>query len=330
MKAPIPQKYPRIDEPHKFAGYLDNSKLAPHKKIVPTDLLKKIIERSVEYASKKSSRAILEIPESATDEQVREIYLKEGCSLLAYFRKYYGDPASTAYECEGRHCSEIAKEQFHSRTLQKERMNSGWRYQRIAYQCAEASKRFKSVSDLGAVEADFNVTVETVDCPGIPIINIYISVKNRQNTLGGQDWPKAIYALEEVAQSDKNRSGPYICVFGIAMERGERTIKRKKKTKQPYSFNTEVWLSDFFWPFVANHSYEAIMMAVSDFLEEQGVTIENRTIGVPVPNELIESFGEECRKLGLVDAEGKFNDRRKLVTFFCTKPAKAKKKPKKA
>ncbi len=195
----IVQKYPRIDEPDKYAGYLDDRKLVSHTETLEEDVLKKIIERSVDYASKKSSRAILEIPEKATDEQVREIYLKEGESLLIYFRKYCGDPASTAYECHGRHFSEIAKEQFHSRTLQKERMNSGWRYQRIAYQCAEASKRFKSVSDIGAIEADFNMTVETVDCPGIPVVNIYISVKNRTNTLGGQDWPKAIYALEEVA-----------------------------------------------------------------------------------------------------------------------------------
>ncbi len=107
------------------------------------------------------------------------------------------------------------------------------------------------------------------------------------------------------------------------MEHGQRNIKRKRKTKQPYSFNTEIWLSDFLWPFVANYPYEAMMLAVSDFFAEQGVTIENRTIGVPVPDVLIESFGEECRKLGLVDGEGKFNDRRKLVTFFCTKAQKA-------
>jgi hypothetical protein len=321
----IVQKYPRIDEPDKFAGFLDEKRLIPHKKTIEDGVLKKIIERSVEYANKKSSRAILEIPDDAADEQVRAVYLKEGKSLLAYFRRYCGDPASTAYECEGRHYAEIAKEQFHNRTLQKERMNSGWRYQRIAYQCAETSHRFKSVSDIGAVEADFNITAETVDCPEIPIINIYVSIKNRINTLGGQDWPKAIYALEDVARTDKNRSGPYLCVFGIAMERGQRTIKKNSKTKQPHSFNTEVWLSDFFWPFLANHSYEAIMLAVSDFLAEQGLTTENRTAGIPVPNELIESFGKECRKNGLVDADGKFNDRRKLVTFFCTKSVKIKK-----
>jgi hypothetical protein len=154
MKATIPQKYPRIDEPNKFAGFLDNSKLAPHKKVIPIDALEKIIERSVEYAHKKSSRAILEIPESATDEQVREVYLKAGRSLLAYFRKYCGDPASTAYECEGRHYSDIAKEQFHNRTLQKERMNSGWRYQRIAYECASLANQTVLAREIAGLEPE--------------------------------------------------------------------------------------------------------------------------------------------------------------------------------
>jgi hypothetical protein len=315
----IPQKYPRIDEPDKFAGFLDEKHIKPHVRAIPAEQLYQIIKSAVAYANRKSSRAILELPEQASDVQVRKIFLKEGQSLFAYFRKYCGDPASTAYECYGRHYGDIAREQFHNRTLQKERMNSGWRYQRIAYQCAEASQRFNSVSDIGSIEADFNLTIETVDYFLVPIINIYVSVKNRTNTMGGQDWPKAIFALEEVANKDKNRQGPYLCVFAIAMERGLRSKRRNNKTKAEYSVNTEVWLSDFFWPFVANHSYEAIMLAVSDFFAGQGVEIENRTIGIPAPPELVESFGEECRKHGLVDKSGHFHDRHKLVTFFCIK-----------
>ena len=57
--------------------------------------------------------------------------------------------------------------------------------------------------------------------------------------MGGQDWPKAISALENVARSNKNRSGPYVCVFGIAIDKGQRQIHRIGKTKQPYSVNTK-------------------------------------------------------------------------------------------
>jgi len=329
-KTNIAQPYPRIVEHNKDAGKLDTNQLAGHTGKIPTADLKRIIKDAVEYANHKSSRAILDIPDSATDEEAKEIYLKEGRELFLYFKKYCGDPATTAYECKGRNFSQVAAEQFFNRALQKGRMNSGWRYQRIAFQCAHASKRFKTVSDIGSMEADFNVTIERVNAVS-PMVNIYVSIKNRTNTLGGQDWPKAIAALEEVAKHDKNRSGPYLCVFGIAIDRGQRLVKINNKTKQPHSINTEVWLSDFFWPFFSNYTYEEIMLAVYELISEQGITKENRTIGIAPPAELVESFGKQCKHYGLIDETGNFNDARKLVNFFCSKlvAEKAIKIPKK-
>jgi hypothetical protein len=204
----------------------------------------------------------------------------------------YGDPASTAYDCLGKHYREIAAEQFRNQTLQKQRMNSGWRYQYIAKDCAVRSRRFITVSDIGASEADFNATMHIVDSS--KTLNIYVSIKNRANTMGGQDWPKAISALENVARSDKNRSGPYICVFGIAIDKGQRQIRRIGKTKAPYSVNTEVWLSDFFWPFFANYTYAEIAKAVFEVLMEAGPK-EQRRLAMPIPDELIDSFGDACR-----------------------------------
>lgn len=66
-------------------------------------------------------------------------------------------------------------------------MNSGWRYQFIAKDAAIITQRFDSISDIGASEADFNATV--VEIKTNRPINFYVSVKNRTNTLGGQDWP---------------------------------------------------------------------------------------------------------------------------------------------
>jgi len=318
-KLTISQPYPRIAEGKKFAGMLDDERVAGHIGKIPTGDLKEIIKEAVEYANHKSSRAILDIPESASDEIAKKIYLKEGRALFAYFKKYCGDPATTAYECHGRSYSLVAAEQFFNRALQKGRMNSGWRYQSIAFQCARASKRFKTVSSIGIMEADFNVTIETVNYDDAPAVNVFVSVKNRTNTLGGQDWPKAIAALEEVAKSDKNRDVPYLCVFGIAIDRGHRLVKRNGKTKQPHSNNTEVWLSDFFWPFFSNYTYEEIMLAVCELITEQGLKKENRTMGIAPPVELVESFGEQCKQYGLIDGDGKFNDAKKLVNFFCTK-----------
>lgn len=314
----IPQDYPRIqDEDSSYVGCLDESTLVPHThKILPKQF-KELILSAINNANRKSSREILSIPDDTSQEDIESLYEQEGKALFAYFKKYVGDPASTAHQILGKHYSDVALEQFRNRTLQKGRMNSGWRYQFLALDCAQQSKRFKSVSDIGAAEGDFNAVVEFTDKKRRPL-SLYVSVKNRSNTLGGQDWPKAIHALENYAKNDKNRTGPYCCVFGIAMDRGQRYIKVEQKTKNPHSVNTEVWLSDFFWPFFANHSYEEIMTAVLNVLLES-YSPDKFSVQLEVPESLVESFGEACRRGGLIDQNGKFNDPYKLVSFFCQK-----------
>ncbi|MET0621405.1 MAG: hypothetical protein ABW250_00345 [Pyrinomonadaceae bacterium] len=227
--------------------------------------MKRLIADAIVYANRKSSREILSIPHDATEADVNKICDREGKELLRYFKRYCGDPASTAHQVFQKHYRDVGIELFHNKTLQRERMNSGWRYQHLAKDCAYYSGRFRSVSDLGAAEADFNVLVDFLDREKPPL-SLYVSVKNRNNTLGGQDWPKAIHALEAVAKNDRNRPGAYCCVFGIAMDRGTRYIKREQKSRRAHSENTEVWLSDFFWPFFANYSYEEIMTLVLDVL----------------------------------------------------------------
>jgi len=134
--------------------------------------------------------------------------------------------------------------------------------------------------------------------------------------MGGQDWPKAISALEDVANKDKNRTSPYICVFGIAMEKGLRHIKKNSKTKAPFSVNTELWKSDYFWPFFTNLSYGKIIRSVLSVLIEFGTETSRE---IDIPQALIESFGEECKKHKLINSSGKFNDAYKLVEIFCEK-----------
>ncbi|MBX2891743.1 MAG: hypothetical protein KF734_12485 [Saprospiraceae bacterium] len=196
-------------------------------------------------------------------------------------------------------------------------MNSGWRYQFIAKDCAISSGRFVAVSDIGTSEADFNAVANFRDT-SLPPLNIYVSVKNRSNTMGGQDWPKAISAMEQMAAHDKNRIGPYICVFGIVMERGHRTIRKEKRTERAYSVNTEIWFSDFFWPFFSNYSYSEMMKLVLDVLKEQNLERRN-TLDIQIPSELIESFGHCCQKFKLLDANGIFNNPERLLDLFCNK-----------
>lgn len=312
----IPQNYPRIeDQSSKYYGCLDDSQLVPHGQKIPVGVLKSLIQSAINNAGRKSRREILSIPPDATAEEVEVIYKREGKELFKYFKRYCGDPAATAHQVYRKNYSDVGKEQFRNRTLQKERMNSGWRYQYLAIDSARQTKRFESVSDIGTAEGDFNATIKFLDRTREPL-SLYVSVKNRSNTMGGADWPKAIQALETVAKTDKNRTGPYCCVFGIAMDRGTRYIKRMQKTKDAHSMNTEVWLSDYFWPFFANYSYEEIMTLVLDVLVSSYSTDDLPTL-IDVPDQLLDSFGESCLKAGLVDELGNFHDPYKLVKFFC-------------
>ena len=314
------QNYPRIENDlDVYHGFFDDSKVKQHNKDLKDSEINLIIVKAVKSANLKSSRAILNIKDNISETEINKIYKKEGKALFRYFIKYCGDPASTAFDCINQHYTKIAKEQFRNRTIQKERMNSGWRYQFIAKDAAILTGRFDSISDIGASEADFNATI--LELKTERPINIYVSVKNRTNTMGGQDWPKAIRAMEAMAINDKNRTGPYLCVFGIAMDKGLRTIRNEGKTGMPYSINTEVWLSDFFWPFFTNCSYDRIIKAVLKVLiKEGGVS----SIDVEIPNDLFSSFGEECNAYGLLDKKGNFNDPEKLVDLFCGKLKKLK------
>ena len=304
-----PQEYPRDEK-----GFLDVARVAPHKHKISINDLYAVIAKAITDAAGKSSRAILEGHDHLSDEDKIEFSRRKGKDLFTYFRKYYGDPAATAYACVGKHYAAIANEQFRNQTLQMERMNSGWRYQFIAKDCALRSRRFISVSDIGAAEADFNATMQIVDTG--KTLNIYVSIKNRANTMGGQDWPKAIYALEDVARGDKNRSGPYLCVFGIVIEKGQRLIKAKGKSKSPHSFNTEVWLSDFFWPFFSNFSYSQIAKAVLHVLMQEAADGKPAPL-ILIPDVMMDVFGEECSKCGLLDSAGNFSDPEKLIDVFC-------------
>lgn len=300
------QQYPREKK-----NLLDDTELIPHVFKIPVEQLKAIIVTAIETAGRKSSRAILNLPENASAEEVTKTYAKEGRELFRYFVKYCGDAAATALQITGRKCSEVAREQFRNRTLQKERMNSAWRYQYIAKDAAAASKRFETVSDIGLAEADFNAVIRYKKRKSK--LAVYVSVKNRSNTMGGQDWPKAIVALERVASGDKNRDGDYICVFGLSVERGMRSMKGNR-SGVPFSYNTELWFADYFWPFFSNYSYEEIAKLVLDVLiasEARYTNIED------VPQELLDSFQKCCREKNLLDDNGSFVDPYRLVEFFC-------------
>jgi hypothetical protein len=319
------QNYPRIDDPdNEYSGFLDTETLVPHltPRQISEDMLKKLINEAIERANIKSSRDSLNMPEGLSEEQEAAFYKQEGRKLFEYFHDYPIDPAATAQEYVNKDCKQIAVELFRTRTQQKGRMNSGWRYQFLAVNCAAKSGRFLEVSGFGTSQGDFTARAEFLESPNT--LHLYVSVKNRSDTLGGQDWPNAITALESYAMNDLNKTGPYLCVFGVAMDRGMRRIPANRN-KQAYSVNTEVWLSDFFWPFFSNYSYEEIMTVMLEVLVERESNLPS--VQIEVPDALLDYFVQECRKANLVNEQGVFNNPFALVKFFCGKtPPKTAKK----
>lgn len=312
------QLYPRIqDEDDFFNGYLDDDKLEVHKTSISEEELEQLILDAIDKANEKSAREMILIGSTTTDEDKEKIYKERAWELFKYFQTYPGDPASTAHQLEGKNTKEVAEDLFRLKTLQMERMNSGWRYQYLVVDCASRTGRFAQISDRGAKEADFVAVIRYRNAlQANDQVNLYVSVKNRINTIGGPDWPKSIADLENYASSDKNRVGPYCCVFGIAMSAGKRQIKRRGKTKEVYSWNTEVWLSDYFWPFFTNKSYTEIMLHVLDVLKSAGYQADKLPNQIQLPPQFITAFDEYCFSAGLTQ-NSIFHDPYKLVEFFC-------------
>ncbi|MCX6645913.1 MAG: hypothetical protein NTY09_06115 [bacterium] len=301
------QRYPRLQN-----NLLDETTLKPHVRKLSIGELEKIVLDAIQYANIKSSRDAFNIPDDASDDEINEVYTQAGRRLFQYFIEHCVDPASTTYQCFNQSYKEVGAEQFRNWITQKARMNTGWRYQSIAKNAASVSGRFETISDIGTQEADFNAVISY--CEGNGVLTIYVSVKNRESTMGGQDWPKAIAALEKVAINDKNRVGDYICVFGIAIDKGLRHIKSIKKTGQPHSINTEIWRSGFFWPFFTNLTYEEIIQAV---LNQLMATETADPIAFDIPVQILNSFGECCKKHNLVSDNGDFNNIGNLIKLFC-------------
>jgi hypothetical protein len=320
----IPQEYPRVRDPNSNQyGLFDASGVVghPEPRRISSELLERLIVSAIEHAEQKSRRELVAITPDMDATERDERYRTLGRNLFEYFHDYPIDPAATAHEYHNRHYREVGLEVFRNRTLQKGRMNSGWRYQFLAVGCAKESGRFDEVAGFGTSQGDFTAKIRLVGRSDT--LHLYVSVKNRSDTLGGQDWPSSIAALETFAKNDNNKTGPYLCVFGVVMDSGLRRVPRRRGTNQAYSENTEIWLSDFFWPFFSAYSYEEIMTAMLDVLVK---TVRNDSpppSQTDIPNEVLDYFGAECQSAGLVNDEGYSHDPFFLVRFFCgRKPGK--------
>jgi len=215
------QNYPRIhDTSNQYFGCLDDSTLVQHERKLPAAQVKDFVRNAIIEANRKSSREILSIGPDEIPQQAQKKFASAGKKLLDYFRQYCIDPAATAHQTQGKHYTTVGQELFHRRTLQKERMNSGWRYQYLTVSCATNTGRFENVSDIGTTEGDFTARVKFQNYAETHL-NLYVSVKNRKNTVGGQDYPKVAQSLEAVQPMIKTGVVP-ICVCLVSQWIGVR------------------------------------------------------------------------------------------------------------
>ncbi len=88
------QKYPREQD----SDFLDISQLKPHEHKLSLEELKSIILRAIEIAQHKARREIVDLSEDASEDDILKTYQKGGRELFVYFKSYFTDPASSAYQ----------------------------------------------------------------------------------------------------------------------------------------------------------------------------------------------------------------------------------------
>lgn len=232
--------------------------------------------------------------------------------LFKYFVKYCNDPASTSHQCNGRHYSDVAKEQFYTLSTEYACANSMLRYQAIVEIEALKSGRFRSIKKITNSDGCFSAIIDYMRREGS--LYIYVSINSRFDLMDEEYWNELNSQLESFAIADPNRSGDYLCVIGMANENGDRCKLQTNSKSRLQSHSTEIWLSDFFWPFFTNFSYKEISLSVLSALIETQIPDTHEIV---IPNDLIEVFGKCCRNEHLIDEIGKFNDSIKLARLMC-------------
>jgi len=295
------QNYPR-----DLKDLLDGSKLAPHKRILSKEEIDESIEIALKRSETKAKKEILKIGDDWSEDQIKEAYVNVGESLFKYWRKGYVCPATSAMDYAGKTYQEIAREIFPFQMKKKLSMNAGWFYQYLAFELARRSGRFLSITEEGINETDLVLTLEILNASSP--LTIYMQIKNRVSTVSGSAWQGIIEGLEKKVIPLKNRTGPYIVVFGFSMDHGKNRKARRD------SINCEFWLSDYYWKNLSNISYVDMAQSVGNKFEKMHTKLTQQIL----PDESIEAFGEEFKKYNLLLSDNMtLKERTILTNFYC-------------
>ena len=307
----MPQDYPRTEE-----GLLDESRLAAHTGKIPFDELKAIIRDAIVSAARKSRREILELPDGLSEEEKTKIYGKKGKRAVRLFppllRRPGGDglrlprqalPRDRAGAVPQSDAPEAADEfrlalSVHRQGLRGAlaALRDGVRHRRLGSRLQRDDEHRRTWPR----RSTSTCRSRTARTRWAARIGRRRSRRSKTSRVPTRTAPARI-----------------ICVFGIAIDKGQRQIRRIGKTKAPYSVNTEVWLSDFFWPFFANYTYAEIAKAVFEVLMETGRQGQ-QPLATLIPDELIDSFGDGMpRRAACSTRRGGSMMRSRLIDVFC-------------
>jgi hypothetical protein len=199
-----------------------------------------------------------------------------------------------------------------SHEMQRQRMKIGVFYQYLMIELMKRNAKLTNSNFVqafdGAKEGDAVADIRTPKFSDQTGLRLYMSIKKSEDTVGGQDIGGVIRRIEKVAKDDKNLTSPYLCVIAIGTP-AKGKIKqyesgrymRKTKDGNPYSFNCEIWLPEFIFPYVTGQSpilvYKESMKLVKEYLPFY-------TLDENIRKEAASILGNKLRQLGIADENG--------------------------
>ena len=293
------QSYPRISSAaSKFeAGYIDTSQLCDIKNKISQNEFLNLINISIDKARNKVDEKIINIPEGISKLEEKKIYDKAAKDLINYIKKT--DPANAVSQLLNKNLVDVAQEFQVKKDAKTYEMFSGWRNQFLLFECAKKIGRFETVGD---VDTSFDI-VATIKSLSGEVITLYISLKNRKDTMSGSSVRGVLSKLEDNAKNDKNRDGLYCIIIGCAID------TTRYRSGSSYSQNLEFWPAKLLWEFFSGFTFPHVMNSIS---QQQNSRKQNK-----LADELKLSLIKECKKLELINEQNIFHDRKRIIEIFC-------------
>jgi hypothetical protein len=295
--APLMQAYPRDEELLLKLEYLPKQ-----NPVLSIEGIDDAIREAFARTKKQKAGKQLEVPKEP--EELAELCLKH--------LRERSDPIVSPFFFSQMKVEDVFDMDAISHEMQRQRMKIGVFYQYLMIELMKRNAKLTNSNFVqafdGAKEGDAVADIRTPKFSDQTGLRLYMSIKKSEDTVGGQDIGGVIRRIEKVAKDDKNLTSPYLCVIAIGTP-AKGKIKqyesgrymRKTKDGNPYSFNCEIWLPEFIFPYVTGQSpilvYKESMKLVKEYLPFY-------TLDENIRKEAASILGNKLRQLGIADENG--------------------------